>query len=330
MSVNNHQSIRSPAKRPTQDFLAYLPASWAPYAELMRLNKPVGIFIIYFPYLYGSLFAAWTTQPLSDPFSVLSTNLKLFPMAFLLRSAGCTWNDIIDRDLDRQVARCRMRPIARKAISLRNGYLFFAAQIFAWSGFVFQTEKIAIAYAVGAVCLAQIYPFSKRHTDYPQVVLGITLSWGTLVGCIFQGVHPIGLATHQPRAAAALACLCLSYVFWTVMYDTIYAFQDIQDDAKAGVRSMAVRFEHNPTVLLSCIAIGQIWSHVATAWFLNGGLWCYLALCGVPSVLLAAMTWGLDVRDADQCSWWFRYGSLMMGSTISVALLGEYVQRYSA
>ena len=170
--------------RPTKGVLSYLPSSCVPYAELMRLDKPIGTLNIYFPYLFGSLFAACARFPLISPLSVLSVNLKLFPMAFLLRSAGCTWNDLIDRDLDRKVARCRLRPIARYAVSPKSGFIFYATQMLVWLAMLLQTDARTICYAFGGVLLGHLYPFAKRFTNYPQVVLGFALSWGMLVGCV--------------------------------------------------------------------------------------------------------------------------------------------------
>ena len=325
------ETIELPSyKEPTKGLLSYLPSSWVPYAELMRLNKPVGILNIYFPYLYGSLFAACVTQPVISPTSVLLANAKLFPMAFLLRSAGCTWNDIIDRDLDRQVTRCRLRPMAREAVSPRNGYTFFTAQILVWLSIVVQTDKPTIAYALFAVVLAQIYPFSKRVTDYAQVVLGIALAWGVLVGCMLQGVNPATLVVDEPWTAAALACVCLSYIIWSVIHDTVYAFQDIQDDAKAGVHTMTLRFKNAAHVLLSGLAVAQVCSHLATGLIIAGGFWYYSGTCFNTAALLAIMIWKVDLMDPEQCWYWFRYGSLIMGWTITAGLAGEYGQRLFA
>lgn len=143
--------------KPTKGVLSCLPSSCVPYAELMRLNKPVGTLNIHFPYLFGSLFAACAQHPFVTPLSVLSANLKLFAMAFLLRSAGCTWNDLIDRNLDRKVARCRLRPIARYAASPRSGFIFYAIQILVWLAMLLQTDVRTVYYALGGVFFWDTY-----------------------------------------------------------------------------------------------------------------------------------------------------------------------------
>ena len=313
---------------PTSGILAYLPASWVPYAELMRIHKPVGTMNILFPYLYGTLFAACIKSYPEPPVTVLATVLQLFPMAFILRSAGCTWNDIIDQDKDRQVARCRFRPIARGAISPRQGYVLFAAQIILWFILVAQANSEAIPHAAVAVFLGQVYPFAKRFTDYAQVVLGVALSWGVIVGCKIGRIKPWSLIKDDPLLAIALACLWLSYLLWTVIYDTIYGFQDIQGDAKAGVKSLCLRYRHCPDALLSILSAGQVASQFAAGVAMNASMVNYLGSCIVMCLLLSAMIWKIDVANPEDCWWWFQWGSLLMGWTTTLSLVGKYSIRY--
>ena len=327
------QSI-SPSKLqyhvPTKGLLALLPQSWIPYAELIRLHKPVGILNVYFPYFYGSVFGAIVSDPIPSPLAIASVNARLLAMAFLLRCAGCTWNDILDRDLDRQVARCRLRPMARNAISPRSGYLFFAAQILIWAALLVGADIQVWAYAVAAVLLAQIYPFAKRVTDYSQVVLGVTLSWGVLVGCVMQNVMPTGLAAEQPAMGIALACLYSIYVIWCIIHDTIYAFQDVKDDAKAGVKSMSLAYETTSTLLLSILGVTQVGLQVAMGAIIGAGVFYSAGACVGVATLMCCMISSIDVKDPQQCWWWFQYGCLIVGSAIAVGLVGEYLQRYCA
>ncbi len=113
---------------PQKGFLSILPASWVPYAELMRLDKPTGFYLFYLPYLFGTLYASCIAIPIITPTSLLTTNIILLAGTVILRGAACTWNDNIDRELDRQVSRCRLRAIARGAVTPRNGHIFTAAQ----------------------------------------------------------------------------------------------------------------------------------------------------------------------------------------------------------
>ncbi len=316
-------------KQPTKGGLSYLPSSCVPYAELARLDRPIGTLIVYFPYLFGSLFAACIQYPFISPPSVLSANAKLFLTASLLRCAGCTWNDVIDRDLDRKVARCRLQPMARGAVSPRNGYVFHVAQMLIFLGFLLRTSPQALPNVSAVVLFGHLYPFAKRVTDYPEVVLGFALSPGVLVGCMVQGVRPTVLVTEQPNAVA-LACLCLSYLCWTVTHDIIYNFQDIRDDAKAGIKSMSLRYENHITPLLSGLAVAQVVFHLATGLAIRAGLLYYLGTCLGTATLLGCLIWKLDVRDPKQCLWWFQYGSLIIGCTITAGFMGEYGRRLLA
>ena len=317
-------------EQPTKGVFSYLPSSCVPYAELVRLDKPIGTLIVYFPYLFGSLFAACIQYPFISPPSMLSANAKLFLMAGLLRCAGCTWNDVIDRDLDRKVARCRLRPMARGAISPRNGYIFHMVQMLILFTFLLQTSPWAIPYVFAVVFFGQLYPFAKRVINYPEVVLGFALSPGVLVGYVVQGGRPTALVTEQPSTAVALACLCLSYLCWTVTHDIIYDFQDIRDDAKAGIKSMCLRYESHITPLLSGLAVAQVVFHIATGSAIRAGLLYYLGTCLGTATLLGYLIWKLDVRDPKECLWWFQYGSLIVGCTITAGFGGEYGRRLLA
>jgi len=113
---------------PTKGFLSYLPSQWVTYAELIRIHKPAGILYIYFPYIFGSLFAASIRYSMPSLRALTTANLLLFAVAFIVRSIGCSWNDIVDRELGCHVARCRIRPIARGALTPKQGYIFTAFQ----------------------------------------------------------------------------------------------------------------------------------------------------------------------------------------------------------
>ena len=178
--------------------------------------------------------------------------------------------------------------------------------------------------------LAQIYPFSKRITHYAQVILGIALAWGVLVGCVLQGINPAILVDDAPWTAAALGCLCLSYIFWSIIHDTVYAFQDIRDDAKAGVHTMTLRYKNTAHALLSGLAVAQVCAHLPTGLIIVGGLWYYLGTCVNTAALLAIMIWKVDLMDPEQCWYWFRYGLLITGWTVTAGLVGEYGQRLLA
>ena len=315
-------------KLPEKGLLSYLPVHWVPYAELMRLSKPVGIMNIYFPYLFGSLYAASITEPIAGLSSLFSTNIVLFVAAFVLRSAGCTWNDIIDCDLDRQVARCRLRPMARGAIPERNAYIFTAAQGLVWVSILSQICPQYWLYSAPLVAMVAFYPFAKRLTNYAQVVLGFTLGWGVLIGCLANGVDPMTLVVEKPRTTGGgLVFLYLCYVVWCVIHDTVYAQQDIQDDLKAGIGSMAVSYRGRMKGLLSTLSAVQLGCLILTGILLDAGLFFYLGACFGTAVLLVLMVWQLNLGNPVNCLWWFQHGSSVFGATVFFGLFTEYMDR---
>ena len=333
MSDSLEGSSSGPAtyKRPRTGVLSYLPQSWVPYAELMRLAKPVGVMNIYVPYLYGALYAACVMEPVAEPTSLLYTSAMLLAAAFILRSAGCTWNDIIDRDLDRQVARCRLRPMARGAVSPLNGYIFTAAQGVVWLSILSQISISCCYYAIPLTGMVGFYPFAKRVTDYAQVILGITLAWGVFIGCLVVGADPVDLIAERPTTTGAgLVCLFMSYVLWTTIHDTIYAYQDIQDDTKVGIKSMTICHRDHIGLLLSGLAAAQIAMLLLTGRFMKAD---NLYTIGAPvsnAVLLVYMIWQVDLDNPDECWWWFQYGCLAVGGSISIGFLGEYLSRLNS
>ncbi len=198
-----------------------LPARLQPWARLARLDRPAGSWLLFWPCAWGvaladGLVADWA---LVVWFAIGSVTM---------RAAGCVWNDIIDRDLDAQVERTRARPIASGAISVRGALGFAIALSLAGLVVVLQLRPLAQLVAVASLGLVAGYPFMKRITWWPQAWLGLTFNWGALVGFA---------AITDP--APAMPLLYAGGVAWTLGYDTIYALQDIEDDAMAGIKSSA-------------------------------------------------------------------------------------------
>lgn len=292
----------------------------------MRLNKPVGTMNIFFPYLFGALFAGCVSRPVINPKWLLARSVSLFIAAFVLRSAGCTWNDIADRDLDRLVERTCSRPMARDAISLRAAYMFTAAQVGIWLAVFSQLlPELWIPYAAPLLFLVWLYPFAKRVTDYAQVVLGITLGWGVLVGAAVVGRDASASDTYVEWQG--LASLYLVYVVWAVIHDTVYAHQDLRDDLTAGIRSMAVRFLRRTKALLWALAAVQIGLLGAVGLLMRSGMWYYLGAVGGNAVILYNMILRVKLSDPQDCLWWFQTGSLLVGGSIVAGLWGEYDAR---
>jgi 4-hydroxybenzoate polyprenyltransferase len=197
-----------------------LPTRWRPWARLARLDRPVGAWLLYLPCLWG-LFLAGRGQ---------WEWVVLFAVgAVAMRSAGCVWNDIIDRDLDRRVARTAARPVASGAISVPAARRFMLALVAVGFGVWLLLGPLARLVALASLVLVALYPFMKRITWWPQAWLGLTFNWGVLVAA----------AQATGTVPAWAIALYAAGVAWTLAYDTIYALQDIEDDALAGVRSSA-------------------------------------------------------------------------------------------
>jgi len=201
----------------------YVPWRLRPYAKLMRLDRPVGIWLLLLPGWWSITLAG-----LGVP------NLKLMILflvgAVVMRGAGCTYNDIIDRDIDRQVERTRGRPLAAGHISVRAAWIFLVAQLVIGLAVLLQFNWYAIGVGAASLLLVAGYPFMKRITFWPQAWLGLTFNWGALVGWA---------AVRGTIDEPALWIYAAGF-FWTLGYDTIYAHQDREDDALIGVRSSAL------------------------------------------------------------------------------------------
>ncbi|MCJ7421576.1 4-hydroxybenzoate octaprenyltransferase [Sphingomicrobium astaxanthinifaciens] len=198
-----------------------LPKSWRPYAALMRLDRPIGTWLLYWPCLAGLALAGGGGRWALAFWFLLG--------AFAMRSAGCAYNDIVDRDLDARVERTRLRPLASGRLSLRQAWGLVALLLLVGLLVLLQLSLAAQLVALASLALVAAYPFMKRITWWPQAWLGLVFSWGALVGWT------------AGWGSLALPGLLLwgGSVFWVIGYDTIYAIQDVEDDALVGVRSSA-------------------------------------------------------------------------------------------
>lgn len=200
-----------------------LPAAARPYASLMRVDRPIGTWLLYWPCAWGMLLAG-----VGGRWDLLAWFLL---GAFATRSAGCVYNDLVDRDLDRQVARTRLRPLASGRVSARAAWVLIAFLCAIGLLVLTRLPLVAQLTSLASVALVAVYPFMKRITWWPQAWLGLVFSWGALVGwaSITGGLEPPAW------------WLWVGSVFWVVGYDTLYAIQDKEDDALIGVRSSARR-----------------------------------------------------------------------------------------
>ncbi|KAI4231610.1 MAG: hypothetical protein L6R40_007699 [Gallowayella cf. fulva] len=304
---------------PKTGLLSSLPASWIPYAELARLDKPAGTYYLFFPCLFSTLMAASYTH--SSPSAVLGTSLLFFTGALIMRGAGCTINDLWDRNLDPHVARTRLRPLARRAITPFQGLTFTGFQLLAGLGLLLQFPTSCLYYGIPSLLLVATYPLAKRVTHYPQFVLGLAFSWGAFMGFPALGVDLLSDTT----AAKAVVALYSSCVSWTVLYDMIYAHMDIKDDAKAGVKSIALRHEKETKAVLSGLAVIQTTLLATAGTFLGASPVFLLGTSASTAATLGLMIWKVRLTDVSSCWWWFKYGAWFTGGGISLSLLTEYM-----
>jgi 4-hydroxybenzoate polyprenyltransferase len=263
------------------------PAWSRPYLRLARLDRPIGSWLLLIPCWWSAGLAAIAERdPLPSPWHLL----LFFVGAFAMRGAGCTWNDIVDRDLDGRVERTRSRPIPSGQVSVAQAAVFLVAQALAGLVVLLQFNRFAIAAGVASLGIVVVYPFMKRITYWPQIVLGLAFSWGALMGW----------AAAFGRLDAPAFVLYAGAIAWVIGYDTIYAHQDREDDALIGIKSTALLFGPRTRPMLA------IFYGLAVALIGLSGL---LAGAGAAFALgLAAFAghlgWQiarLDIDDPDRC-----------------------------
>lgn len=309
---------------PKNGILSVLPAKWVPYGELMRLDKPAGTYYLFFPCLFSTLMAAPMVEPMASLASVTGTSLLFFSGALIMRSAGCAINDLWDRNLDPHVARTRLRPIARKAITPFNGLVFTGMQLLAGLGILVQFPTQCLYYGIPSLLLVASYPLAKRVTYYPQFVLGLTFSWGAIMGFPALGIDL--LSNHAALTAAT--CLYTSNIAWTILYDMIYAHMDIKDDAKAGIKSIALKHDAATKQILTGLAAIQIGLLSAAGIATGAGPAFFIGSCGGAAVSLGVMIKRVNLKSVKNCWWWFVNGCWITGGVISTGLAADYLIRW--
>ena len=302
-----------------------VPKSWVPYAELVRIDKPTGTYYLFFPCLFSTLMAAPLTDPITTPATALGYSLLFFSGALIMRGAGCSINDLWDRNLDPHVTRTRLRPIARGAITPFKGLVFTGFQLLAGLGVLVQFPFQCLFYGIPSLLFVGSYPLAKRVTYYPQFVLGLTFSWGAIMGYPALGLD---LLSNLPALTSA-ACLYASCVSWTVLYDMIYAHMDIKDDAKAGIKSIALKHDADTKKVLSGLAVTQVGLLAAAGYAAGAGPIFFLGSCGGALASLGFMIKRVNLKSVKDCWWWFVNGCWITGGTISLGLAADYAIRYS-
>ncbi|KAI1206135.1 putative para-hydroxybenzoate-polyprenyltransferase Coq2 [Annulohypoxylon truncatum] len=318
-------SVAAPYSPPTSGILSHLPKSWVPYGELIRIDKPTGTYYLFFPCLFSTLMAAPLAVPAAPPLSVLGTTALFFAGALIMRGAGCSINDLWDRHLDKHVRRTQHRPLARGALTPFAALAYTGAQLLAGLGVLLQFPLPCLFYGVPSLIFVACYPLAKRVTYYPQFVLGLTFSWGAVMGFPALGVDL--LANSSAMSAAAL--LYASNVAWTVLYDMIYAHMDIKDDAKAGIKSIALKHDADTKKVLTGLAVVQIGLLGAAGMAAGAGPAFFVGSCGGAALALGWMITRVNLKSVKDCWWWFVNGCWITGGAISLGLGVDYLLRYA-
>jgi 4-hydroxybenzoate polyprenyltransferase len=263
------------------------PAWSRPYLRLARLDRPIGSWLLLLPCWWSSALAAVAAHQVAPRVAHL---VLFFIGAFAMRGAGCTWNDIVDRDLDASVERTRSRPIPSGQVSVAQAAAFLVLQALVGLLVLVSFNRFTILLGIASLAIVAVYPFMKRITYWPQIVLGLAFSWGALMGW----------AAAFGRLGLPALLLYAGSIAWVIGYDTIYAHQDREDDALIGIKSTALLFgERTKPILSAFYALAVVL--IAAAGFLAGAGAVFAIGLLVFAAHLAWQVVRLDIADPDLC-----------------------------
>ena len=262
------------------------PAIARPYLRLARLDRPIGSWLLLMPCWWSLGLAGMRTEHFPSVWHIV----LFFIGAFAMRGAGCTWNDLVDRDLDGMVERTRSRPIPSGQVTVAQATAFMVAQALVGFLVLVQFNRFTVFAGLTSLLVVVIYPFMKRVTYWPQIFLGLAFSWGALMGwpAVFG------------RLDAPALVLYAGAISWVIGYDTVYAHQDRQDDLLIGIKSTALLFGDNTRPMLAGFYAGAVALIAVAGLMAGGGLIFLLGLIAFA----AHLTWQvmrLDINDSAHC-----------------------------
>ena len=258
-----------------------------PYIRLARFDRPIGTWLLLFP-CWWSIAMAWPDWQSAPEIVFLFAAFGIG--ALVMRGAGCTYNDIVDRDFDAQVARTRNRPLPSGQVTVKQAAIFLIILLTIGFGVLITLKTYAIAVGAASLILVFTYPLMKRVTFWPQFFLGLTFNWGAL----------LGWAAVRADLAAPAIFLYLGGIFWTLGYDTIYAHQDRQDDPQAGVKSTARRLGLGSKPWLYAFYVIAV-SLFAYAGIIGGFAWPYFIGLSLGALQLLWQVWDVDINNPKDC-----------------------------
>ena len=258
-----------------------------PYLRLARYDRPIGSWLLLMPCWWSAALAAGVARDVSGlPLTVL----LFFIGAFVMRGAGCTWNDITDRNLDTKVERTRSRPIPAGQVSVTQALAFLVLQALIGLAVLLQFNRFAIFTGVASLAIVAVYPFMKRITYWPQVTLGLAFSWGALMG----------FAVILGRLDPAALLLYAGSICWVIAYDTIYAHQDTEDDVLVGIKSTALLFGDKTKLALTIFYSAAVVLIGLALWLAGAGWPAALGLAAFAAHL-AWQVRRLEISDSALC-----------------------------
>ena len=284
-------------------WVARLPRPWRPYVLLARLDRPIGAWLLFLPGLWGILLA----RP--APLEAVRLIVLFGVGALVMRSAGCVVNDLWDRDLDRMVARTAARPLASGALRPRQALMFLVLLLLAGLAILLQLNPLCWGLGTASLVLVGLYPLAKRVTWWPQLMMGFTFGFGA----------PLGYAAGADRIDAAWLALYGAAILWDLGFDTIYAHQDREDDALAGIGSTARLFGDRTAPFLAACYTGAVALLALAGWIAGLAVWFDVALI-LPAGLLARQVLALDIDDPGLCLRLFR-ANREVGLAVGAAIL---------
>jgi 4-hydroxybenzoate polyprenyltransferase len=283
--------------------------------RLSRLDRPIGSWLLLMPCWWSAALAAGVAH---DTSQLLRTIVLFFVGAFVMRGAGCTWNDITDRDLDAMVERTRSRPIPAGQVSVPQAAAFLVVQALIGLVVLLQFNRFAVVTGIASLVIVAVYPFMKRITWWPQIVLGLAFSWGALMG----------FAVTLGRIDATALLLYAGSIAWVIGYDTIYAHQDAEDDALIGIKSTALLFgarTYQALIVFYALAVVLIGAALALA----GARWpAWIGLAAFAAHLIWQIR-RLEISDPALCLRVFK-SNRDAGLLLFAGLLTDAVMRASA
>jgi 4-hydroxybenzoate polyprenyltransferase len=272
----------------TGNWVDSIAPSWSrPYLRLSRLDRPIGSWLLLLPCWWSSALATVAAGARTPDLPHIAL---FFIGAFAMRGAGCTWNDIVDRDLDGAVERTASRPIPSGQVSVAQAAAFLVLQALVGLAVLLCFNRFTVGLGIASLAIVAVYPFMKRVTYWPQIVLGLAFSWGALMGW----------AGAFARLDLAPLLLYAGSISWVIGYDTVYAHQDREDDALIGIKSTALLFGPRTKPMLALFYIGAV-ILIGGAGFAAGGSLVFALGLAVFAAHLAWQIARLDIADPDNC-----------------------------